>query len=536
MTATHSSASPTGSTTTPDPIPCVEPATGRALGTVPVTSPDEVRRKIAIARDAQPEWAASSFATRRSVLRHIQRSLLEQADQLCELIVRDAGKTRHNAMVGELWPVSEKIRWTIANGEKHLKPERVSSGLFVHKKATIEYRPLGVIANICPWNYPLQNILGPTIHALFAGNAVVVKPSEHVAFSAQAIAKLVHDALRAHDYPTDLFQVVHGYGETGAALVSGGVDLVVFTGSMGNGRRVLAESAKSITPVILELGGKDAMIVCDDADIEHAAHAALNGSYIAAGQNCLAAERSLVHATIYDRFVERVTELAGALRQGHSLEEPVDVGALVTPQQLAIVEHLVDDAVRKGARAVVGGKKLDRKGNYFAPTVLVDCTPDMRIMQEETFGPVMCVAKVKDDLDAIRIANGTQYGLSATVISKDRKRAKKIADGVVSGSASVNDFGFTYMAQDLPFGGIKGSGFGRLNGRDGLRACTNPKAVLEDRFPLPSAPAKVFPVGTDDYDLVRGVLRTLYGADLTQKVKGLGDLAFTLRAKLGRKK
>jgi acyl-CoA reductase-like NAD-dependent aldehyde dehydrogenase len=534
MTATHHSASATSKTS--DVIPCVEPATGRPLGTVPITSPAEVRRRIALAKDAQPEWAASSFATRRSVLRHIQRSLLEQADQLCELIVRDAGKTRHNAMVGELWPVSEKIRWTLAHGEKHLSPERVSSGLFAHKKATIEYRPLGVIANICPWNYPLQNILGPTIHALFAGNAMVVKPSEHVAFSAGPIVKLVHDALRAHDFPTDLFQVVHGYAETGAALVSGGVDLVVFTGSMGNGRKVLAESAKTITPVILELGGKDAMVVCDDADLEHAAHAALNGSYIAAGQNCLAAERSLVHAKIYDRFVARVTELASELRQGHSLEEPVDVGALVTPQQLDIVEHLVEDAVRKGARVMVGGKRLDRPGNYFAPTVLADCTPDMRIMQEETFGPVMCIAEVKDDLDAIRIANGTQYGLSATVISKDRKRAKKIADGIVSGSASVNDFGFTYMAQDLPFGGVRGSGFGRLNGRDGLRACTNRKAVLEDRFPLPSMPAKVFPVGTDDYDLVRGVLRSMYGADVTQKLKGLGDLAFTLRAKLGRKK
>jgi len=196
----------------------------------------------------------------------------------------------------------------------------------------------------------------------------------------------------------------------------------------------------------------------------------------------------------------------------------------------------VDDAIRKGARAVVGGKRLERSGNYFAPTVLVDCTPDMKIMQEETFGPVMCIAKVKDDLDAVRIANGTQYGLSATVISKDRKRAKKIADGIVSGSASVNDFGFTYMAQDLPFGGVRGSGFGRLNGRDGLRACTNRKAVLEDRFPLPSMPAKVFPVGSDDYDLVRGVLRSMYGAGLGQKLKGIGDLAFTLRAKLGRKK
>ena len=533
----------TPETTAPSPearpvsdIPCVEPATGRALGTVKVNPPEEVRRAVAAARDAQAIWAGSTFAQRRSVLRHIQRALLARADELCDLIVRDAGKTRENAMMGELWPVSEKIRWTLANGEKHLRPERVSSGLFLHKKASIEYRPLGVVGIVCPWNYPLQNILGPTIHALFAGNACVVKPSEHVAWSAEPIAALVHDALRAHDFPTDLFQVVQGYAETGAALVSGGVDLVVFTGSMANGRRVLAESAKTITPTILELGGKDAMIVCEDADLDHAVHAALNGSFIAAGQNCLAAERTLVHEGIYDAFVARVTELAGQLRQGHSLEERVDIGALVTPQQLAIVQHLVDDAVAKGARAVVGGKRLDRPGNYFAPTVLADCTPDMKIMREETFGPVMCIAKIASDQEAVRVANGTQYGLGATVISKDRRRAKRLADAIITGSASINDFGLTYMAQDLPFGGARGSGFGRLNGRDGLRACTNAKAVLEDRLPLPSAPAKVFPVGRDDYDMVRGVLRTLYGADLQQRLKGLGDLAFTVRARLGRKR
>ena len=516
-------------------IPCVEPATGRSLGTVPVTSPAEVRRVVAAAKDVQPIWAATSFDTRRSVLRHIQASLLTRADELCELIVRDAGKTRENAMVGELWPVSEKIRWTLRNGERHLRSERVSPGLFVHKKASIEYRPLGVVGIVCPWNYPLQNILGPTIHALFAGNACVVKPSEHVAWSAAPIVEIVHAALRAHDLPTEIFQVVQGFAETGAALVSGGVDLIIFTGSMVNGRKVLEESAKTITPVILELGGKDAMVVCDDADLEHAAHTAMNGTFIAAGQNCLASERILVHGGIYDRFVAEVTDLAGQLRQGHSLEERVDVGALVTPQQLDIVAELVEDALRKGARAVVGGERLGRDGNYFAPTVLVDCTPAMKIMHEETFGPVMCVARVEDDLEAVEVANSTQYGLGATVIAKDRRRAKRIADGIVSGSASINDFGFTYMVQDLPFGGARGSGFGRLNGRDGLRACTTPKAVLEDRLPLPSVPAKVFPAGRDDYELYRGVIRTLYGADLRQKLEGIGDLAFTVRTMVGRK-
>ncbi len=504
-------------------IECTEPATGRRLGHVVVTSPYQVRQAISASRRAQREWAKTSFRTRRSVLRHMQEHILQHADELCELIVRDAGKTRENAMLGEIWPVSEKLRWTIAHGERALRPERVSSGLFPHKRASIEYRPLGVVGIICPWNYPLQNILGPAIHALFAGNGCVIKVSEHVAWSAARFERILHEALRAHEMPTELVTLVHGYAETGAAVVSGGTDLVIFTGSMRNGQAVIAESAKTVTPVILELGGKDAMVVCDDADLEQAAYAALNGSYIAAGQNCLAAERTLVHDGIYDAFVARVTELAKELTQGPPLEKRVEVGAMVTPQQLDIVDRLVRDAIIKGARPLVGGTRVDAPGNYFAPTVLVDCTPDMAIMHEETFGPVMCIMRVASDDEAIDVANATQYGLSTTVLSKDRTRAKRIADEIVSGSACVNDYGLTYMVQGLPFGGVRGSGFGRLNGPEGLRACTNRKAVLQDRMPL-HAPAKVFPVGPRDYDRARGVIRTLYGRGLRGRWAGLRDL------------
>ena len=527
MTTTAISSRPTTSRL----IPCVDPATGEALGEVPITTPDETRAAIARARQAQKAWATSDFETRRSVLRHIQRHVLTHADELCELIVRDSGKTWENAMLGEIWPVSEKIRWTLRHGEKHLRPERVPSGLFLHKRATIEYRPRGVVGVICPWNYPLQNILGPTIHSLFAGNATVVKVSEHVAWSAGRFQRIFDEALDAQGLPRDLVQCIHGYGETGAALVSGGVDLVIFTGSMANGRKVIAESAKTITPVIAELGGKDALIVCDDADLEQAVHAALNGSFIAAGQNCLAAERTLVMDGIYDRFVARVTELAGQLRQGPPRRGRVDVGALVTPHQLEIVEHLVQDALSKGARAVVGGKRGRGPGNFFEPTVLVDVTEDMKIMHEETFGPVMVICRVRDDEEAVRIANGTQYGLGLTVLSTDRQRAKRIADGIETGGVSMNDFGLTYMAQDLPFGGVRGSGFGRLNGREGLRACTNPRAVLEDRLPLHFA-SKVFPVGEHDYDTFRGVVRTLYGEGVQGRLAGLRDLVGTLRRRL----
>jgi len=511
---------------TPDrkTIHCTEPATGRVLGTVLANTPDEVRAAVTRARAAQKSWANTSFATRRKVLEVMQAHLLEHADELCELIVRDAGKTRENAMLGEIWTVSEKLRWTRKHGERFLRPERVSSGLFVHKKATIEYLPRGVVGVICPWNYPLQNILAPVIPALFAGNACVVKVSEHVAWSAKRILEITDEALRSVGQSTDLVQVVQGYGEVGAALVSSGVELVVFTGSMANGRKVIAESAKTLVPVILELGGKDALVVCDDADVEMAAHAALNGAYIAAGQNCLAAERVLVMDGVHDAFVKRVTQLASELRQGAPLEEHVDVGAMVTAQQAEIVEHLVADAVEKGATAVVGGARPDRRGHYFEPTVLTGVTSGMKIMHEETFGPVMVVARVKDDEDAVRVANETQYGLGCTVMSKDPRRAKALADRIDSGSASINDYGLTYMAQDLPFGGVKGSGYGRLNGREGLRACTNRKAVLEDRLPFGQQPAKLYPVAPGTYEKVRGTLRAIYGGGVKARLRGMKDL------------
>jgi acyl-CoA reductase-like NAD-dependent aldehyde dehydrogenase len=524
-------------------IPCFDPATGEELGQVPVCPPERVGDRIRRARSAQAAWAAAPMSDRRKVLRHLLTHILEHADQLCDIIVRDSGKTRENAMMGEIWPVCEKLRYTIAHGEKFLRPERRSSGLLVHKKARVEYQPLGVIGVICPWNYPLQNVFGPTIAALMAGNAAVVKVSEWVAWSSTRIQQIFDEAFRAAGYSPDLVQIINGYGDTGAALVSGGVDEVIFTGSMANGRKVIAESAKNVTPVIAELGGKDAMIVCDDAELEQAAHSALSGAFIAAGQNCLAAERVLVFDEVYDEFVERLTELVGSLRQGASpradgsardpKETHADVGAMTTPAQLDIVEHLVTDAVSRGARLLAGGHRTKRgQGYYFEPTLLADVTPDMPIMQEETFGPVLAVCRVRDEQEAVRVTNETQYGLGLTVMTKSPKRAERIVGQVVTGGASVNEFGLPYMAQDLPFGGARGSGFGRLNGREGLRACTNVRAVLYDRFPI-HVPTKLYPVGPWDYATTKSTLRMIYGPGMRARMGAAGELVSTLRNKLG---
>lgn len=515
-------------------IACYEPATGRSLGEVPVASVDDVQAAVAEAREAQRGWAGTSFATRRKVLRSLLTHLLEHADELCEVISRDSGKTLHHALIGEIWPVAEKLRWHLRHGERHLRDERVSSGLLVHKRARIQYGPLGVIGVIAPWNYPLQNIFGPAIPALFAGNAVIVKVSEWVAWSAERFQRIFDEALEAVGQPRGLVRIINGYGETGAALVRSGVDKVVFTGSMPNGRKVIASSAEPITPVILELGGKDSMIVCADAPLERAVHAALAGVYINAGQNCLAAERILVHDAVYDRFEKRVLEVASALTQGPpaypgaGAQRP-DVGAMVSPLQVDLVEALVEGAVKAGAKVLLGGERRPGAGQFFQPTILADVTPDMAIMNEEVFGPVMLLCRVADEEEALSITNGTDFGLSCTILSGDPERARRLADRVQTGSVSINDFGLPYMANDLPFGGVKGSGFGRLNGRDGLRAFTNAKALMEDRWPwLPMPPAKVFPVEPGEHEVTRAAVRLIYAPSLSGKAAAAKELVTTL--------
>jgi acyl-CoA reductase-like NAD-dependent aldehyde dehydrogenase len=254
-------------------------------------------------------------------------------------VARGSGKTREHALMGEIWPVCEKLRWMIGQGERHLRPEKVSSGLLVHKSARLEYHPLGVVAAIIPWNYPFQNLMNPIIPALMAGNAIVIKPSEWVAWSSAALVAAIREVVEDAGCDPDLVQAVQGFGETGAALARSAVDTILFIGSVGNGRRVVQASAERVTPVTMELGGKDAFIVCDDADLEQAAHAAMAGCFINCGQNCVASERILVHDRIYDAFAERVLALTRPLRQGDGRGGVTDVGAIATPLQLEVIDQ-----------------------------------------------------------------------------------------------------------------------------------------------------------------------------------------------------
>jgi acyl-CoA reductase-like NAD-dependent aldehyde dehydrogenase len=507
-------------------IPCVDPATRTQLGTVPVTSPEAVREAVGRARRAQQSWRKTSFEERRRVLGRLLDRVLDDDERLVAEVCRDCGKTRENALMGEIWPVCEKLRWTIAHAERHLAPEKVSAGLLLHKRARLEFHPLGVVGAIVPWNYPLQNIMNPAIPALMAGNGFVVKPSEHVAWSSKGFVDLLKDALVAEGHDPELVQLTNGYAETGRALIEAPVDALVFIGSVENGRRVLETAARQLVPVVLELGGKDPFIVCDDADLDAAAHGAMTGTFINCGQNCVASERILVHESVAARFEAIVAEQTRALRQGAPLAgEPVDVGSMATPLQIDIVERLVQRAIAQGARVVAGGERVRRgQGEFFAPTVLADVRPDMDIMQEETFGPVMLLCPFRSDDEAIAVANGTSFGLGSSVFSRDRARARRIASAIDAGMAGINDYGgMTYMAPDLTFGGVKHSGFGRMNGREGLRSMCNVKAVLDDRFPFTVA-SKVYPVDPKDFGRTQGTLRLMYGRGLGRKLRGIARL------------
>lgn len=502
-------------------IPCRDPATSGRLGEVRIDSPEDVDVAVARAKAAQKAWRTTSFEERRKVLRKLLAYTVDNKDAICLEVQRDSGKTRENVLLGEIWPTCEKFRWMIKNGENHLRPEKVSSGLLMHKTARLEYHPLGVVAAIIPWNYPFQNIVNPVIPALTAGNAIVLKPSEWVAWSSAKFIDAIRTVIEEAGHNPDLVQAVQGYGPTGAALARSAVDMILFIGSVHNGRRVVEASAERVVPVVMELGGKDAFIVCDDADLEQAVHASLAGCYINCGQNCVASERILIHDEIYDVFEKRAAELVREFRQGNSREEVVDVGAIGTPLQLEIIEKAVAGAVSQGARVVTGGKRtLTGRGDYFEPTILADVTYDMDIAQEEVFGPVMLLMRVRDDANAVEVANGVSYGLSSSVFSRNRARARAIAAKLEAGMSAINEFGgITYMAQGLTFGGVKASGYGRMNGREGLRSMCNIKAVIDDRFPI-NPVNRVFPVAPKDYGVFSGMIELIYGRSLGRRWRG----------------
>jgi acyl-CoA reductase-like NAD-dependent aldehyde dehydrogenase len=465
-------------------IEVLNPATGGAAGSVSVSSAQDVAAIVARVRANQREWEAIGIEGRYHWLGKLRDWLLDNSERIADTMQAETGKVRGDTAAEGIY-LTDLINFYGAKAAKFIGEEsiRAHSPLLATRKLSVQHRPYPVVGVISPWNFPLALALGDAIPALQAGAAVVVKPSEFTPLGLDEIVK----AWKQEIGGPDVFDCVHGTGETGAALIDN-VDFIQFTGSDRTGRKVMARAAETLTPVSLELGGKDPMIVLADADLDRAANAATWGSMYNSGQVCLSVERIYVEEPAYDEFVAKLTAAVAKLRQGADGRGfGKDVGAMTSPNQMAVVEDHVNDALANGAKALTGGKRVDGPGDYFEPTVLVDVDHSMKMMREETFGPVVGVMKVRDGEEALNLANDTRYGLAASVFG-ERERAERIARRIEAGAVNVNDVIVNYLAMDVPMGGWKESGIGFRHGEYGIKKYTRPESLVVTRFAGKSEP------------------------------------------------
>jgi acyl-CoA reductase-like NAD-dependent aldehyde dehydrogenase len=463
-------------------IASCNPATGEILRQFECTGEGEVQAAVGRARVAQVAWAQLGVRPRVAILREFQRLLQRRKSEVAAIITREAGKPGVEALVTEVLVVLDAARFLIENSYRYLRDEAVPHGnLAVKTKAGYVVRePYGVIGIISPWNYPLAIPATESLAGLVAGNAVVLKPSEFTSLTALELASLLHES----GVPEAVFQVIVGNGATGAALSHAHIDKLIFTGSVPTGRRIGQAAAARFLPVVLELGGKDPMLVLDDADVEVASSGAVWGAFVNAGQTCLSVERCYVHRSLYEAFLAACVRKAEQLRVGNGAEPEIDVGPLIHQRQLRIVESHVEDAVARGARVLTGGRRQNDLGpNFYAPTVLANVTHEMRIMREETFGPVLPVMPFDKEEEAIRLANDSEYGLGASVWTRNRARGEAVACRIQAGIVMVNDAVSSFGISEAPHGGVKASGIGRTHGRFGLEEMVRTKYIDCDRMP-----------------------------------------------------
>jgi succinate-semialdehyde dehydrogenase / glutarate-semialdehyde dehydrogenase len=479
------------------------PATGESVGTFPVHTAEDIAERIAKGREAQKWWAAQGFSGRKKRMHAWVRWLARDCDTLYDIGFRETGKPKPDVQF-ELLAGLEDLRWSATHAKRVLGQKRVAPGIaLANFAARVSYEPLGVIGIITPWNAPVYTAFCGLAYALAAGNAVILKPSEISAATGVYAAESFYKA--NPDAPEGLVSWITGFGDTGAALCRSGIDKLGFTGSVPTGRRVMQACAENLTPVLLELGGKDATVVAADADLDAAARSIVWGSMWNSGQACVGVERVYVVEQIRDEFLSRVKQNAEKVTVG--LEELSDIGPMTVPNQIEIIRRHVTDALERGATALVGG--LDSiKPPYVHPIVLVDVPEESAAVQEETFGPVVVINTVEDEDEAIRRANATQFGLGSSVFSKSR--GEQIAEGLRAGGTTINSV-LTFVGMpSLPFGGVGDSGFGRFHGDDGLREFTRAKATTRKRFNM-GEDMQRFPRKKEDFDVVRKVVKLRYG-------------------------
>src|SRR5689334_10980743 len=445
----------------------VDPSTGEEIGRAPLLDADHVAAAVAKAHAAQPAWGGLSYRERARFILRAREIVLDQLDEIAKLISRETGKPVTEAIAMEIVPTLDLMQYFAANTKQLLKRKRVGLGQYNYMARTsyLVYKPLGVVGIISPWNFPWATPLDEIVMALMGGNGVVVKPSELTPLTALKIAGVFKQA----QLPEGLLSIVTGDGSTGAALVDAGVNKIMFTGSVKTGKRVAEAAAKHLTPVVLELGGKDPMIVLEDADLENAARAAIWGAFCNSGQACASIERCYVHESVAEKFIDLVVKETRLLKQDKASTDAIDVGAMTNERQLKIVEDHVGDAVARGAQVRAGGHRLnDSNGWFHQPTVMTGVDHSMKLMREETFGPVLPIMTFKTDDEAIRLANDSVYGLTASVFTRDTSRGRRIAEQIDAGTVMINEVVYTHAVAQTPWGGVKQSGYGRTHGRLGL--------------------------------------------------------------------
>ncbi|MFN8381547.1 MAG: aldehyde dehydrogenase family protein [Anaerolineales bacterium] len=493
------------------------PATGKTFGEVEMSTPEAVHKAVQDMRAAFPAWSSKSVKERVRILRKLQNLLIEKRDEITSVLNQDCGKSRQDGLI-ELFVTVDMLSQYCSHAPKWLRRKRVSSGLYFFKQCFVEYKPYGAVAVISPWNYPLTLSLPPMIAALLAGNTVVLKPSEVTGATGVLVEKLIQQVPELAPY----VRVVHGDGKVGAALIQAKPDFIFLTGSTATGKKIMQAAAENLTPVALELGGKDAMVVLEDADLDAAARWGVWGAFFNTGQTCMAVERVYVVESKYDEFLRLAMNYTKDFKVGFTtdLDSPYSMGPVTDPRQAKIVERHLEDAFAKGARSLT---EIKKDGMFIDPVILVDVDHSMLLMKEETFGPLMPIMKVKDEAEAIRLANDNAFGLGASVWSRSNEHAKKVADQIEAASVIVNDSIAQFGIPMLPFGGIKESGFGRTHGQEGLMQFTRPFS-----YAIGASPWK-WDVSTilrenGHYNLATAIMGVVYGTTLKQKWQTLSQL------------
>jgi len=482
-----------------------DPSTGEEIGRTPLLDVDDVAAAVNRARAAQPAWAKLSYRERARFILRAREIVLAQLEEIAKLISRETGKPASEAISMEIVPTLDLMHYFAKHTAQLLGRRRIDIGQYnlMARSSYIVYKPLGVVGIISPWNFPWATPLDEVVMALMAGNAVVVKPSELTPLTALKIASVFKQA----QLPDGLLEVITGDGSTGAALVEAGVNKIMFTGSVNTGKRVAEAAAKHLTPVVLELGGKDPMIVLEDADLENAARAAIWGAFCNSGQACASIERCYVQESVAEKFIDLVVKETRLLKQDKASTDAIDVGAMTNERQLKIVEDHVGDAIARGAKVRTGGHRLnDSSGWFHQPTIMTGVDHTMKLMREETFGPVLPIMTFKTDDEAIRLANDSIYGLTASVFTRDTSRGRRIAEQIDAGTVMINEVVYTHAVAQTPWGGVKQSGYGRTHGRLGLLELVSAQHIHVNGMPR-IADVWWFPYTKQAGELFRGFAR-----------------------------